>query len=524
MRRTLLSVLLLAGCAGGGGVAGLPTPSIAMRPEDRVLLGDFSRVTAVAASYDRVYVSYPTALAIWRPLTQRWDVPRSPGNPSALQSVIGGAIDPFDQSVWLATSTGWVHYQPDIDRWDAANIATHVTGIAVDPNNAGAGIWFRTSSGWLLQQRVGPAFPGSPPATLRLPPTINDAYADVPQLRSLSPRLLTGPLMAQGTFTAAAPNTQGTGWFLGTTNRGLLFFDRTAIEARPMPLGLPGDVVGALAATPDGIWVVTDASARVPAGVTFLSGDLAQASGIPGSAVFGLPFDAARYVLPGDRALWLATEKGLVRESLDDGKLTRWDMSQGLPDNRVTAVAQVKGRIVAGTMRGLVNVGGDDKITRRALSYDGPVYALKANDDTLWVGTAFGMWASLVGDDSLRMPEGFRQQGMIPPVLGIGYVGDTLVAMTPDHLVWRNPESGVWTRGPDLAQQLGPLTSFAATPQGVWVGGLRGAGFVRPTTAVLRLLMVGGDLPAEVTSIVVSGGYLWVGTVGGLVRIRLEGR
>jgi ligand-binding sensor domain-containing protein len=175
-------------------------------------------------------------------------------------------------------------------------------------------------------------------------------------------------------------------------------------------------------------------------------------------------------------------------------------------------------------MRGLVDVSPDDKISRRARSYDGPVYALKANGDTLWVGTAIGLYASLAGDDSLRMPEGFRRLGTIPPVLGVGYVGDTLVVMTPDHLVWRNPVSGEWARGPDVSQQLGQLTAFAATLQGVWVGGTRGAGFVRPTTSVLRPLMVGGDLPAEVTSIVVSGGYVWVGTVGGLVRIRLEGR
>ncbi len=524
MRRALLPMLLLTGCAAGGSVAGLPTPSVAMRPEDRVLLGNFSRVTALAASFDRVYVGYPTALAIWRPLEQRWEVPRSPGNPAVLRDVIGGAIDPLDRSVWLATTTGWIHYQPDMDRWDAGNIATQVTGVVADPEHAGRGMWFRTSSGWMLQPSIGPASPGNPPATLRMPPTINDAYADIPQLRSLSPRILTGPRMVQGAFTAAAPNTQGTGWYLGTTNRGLLFFDRTATEAQPMRLGLPGDVVGAMAATPDGVWVVNDASVQAESGITFLSEDLAQVHGVPGSAVFGLPFEAARQVTLGNRALWLATDKGLLRVGLDDGRLTRWDLAEGLPDGHVTSVAQVKGRLVAGTMRGLVDVGSDDRITRRAPSYSGPVYALKSNGDTLWVGTAIGLFASLIGDDSLRMPEGFRQQGVIPPVLGVGYVADTLVVMTPDHLVWRNPASGEWTRGPDIAQQLGVLTAFAVTPQGVWVGGIRGAGFVRLTAGVLHPLMVGGDLPAEVTSIVVTGNFLWVGTVGGLVRIRLEGR
>jgi ligand-binding sensor domain-containing protein len=357
-----------------------------------------------------------------------------------------------------------------------------------------------------------------------MPPTINDAYADLPQLRAGAGHILTGPLMDQGVFTAAAPNPSGSGWYLGTSNRGLLFFDRVMVEPQPMLLGLPGDLVGALAAASDGVWVINNRSLRTPSAITFLSGDLATSSPIRGPAAFGLPFEMARQVVPGDRALWLATEKGLVRASLDDGRITRWVEGDGLPDGRVTAVAQFRGSVVAGTMRGLVEVGNDDRLSRRARSFDGAIYALKANGDTLWVGTAYGLYASLAGDDSLRMPEGFRRIGAIPPVLGVGYVADTLVAMTPDHLVWRNPATGEWNRGPDLGGILGQLTAFVATSDGAWLGGTRGAGLARPTTSVLRPLMVGNELPAEVTSIVVNGTYLWVGTMAGLVRIRLVGQ
>ena len=37
------------------------------RPEDRTVIGDFSRITAVATSLDRVYASSPTAVLIWNP-------------------------------------------------------------------------------------------------------------------------------------------------------------------------------------------------------------------------------------------------------------------------------------------------------------------------------------------------------------------------------------------------------------------------------------------------------------------------
>lgn len=524
MRRTLLALLLLSGCAAGSGAGGPPMPAIAMRPEDRVVLGDFSRVTAIASSYDRLYVAYASALGIWLPLEHRWEVPRAPTNPAIMQDVIGAAIDPTDRSVWLATTNGWIHYQAEIDRWEAGTLSARVLGVAADPVSAGSGMWFRTTSGWLQQPRVGPAMPASPPASLHLPPGINDAYADIPQLRSLAPRILTGPLMTQGAFTAAAPNTQGTGWFLGTTNRGLLFFDRTASVAEPMSLGLPGDLVGAAATVPGGIWVVTNRSVRAPAAVTYLSEDLGTSTALPGSPAFGLAFDAARQLLPGDRALWLATERGLVRLALEDGRQTTWDIGQGLPDSKVTALAQVRGRVVAGTLRGLAEVGADDKLVRRGRSYDGPVYALKANGDTLWVGTSFGLFASITGDDSLRMPEGFRQAGVLPPVLGIGYVADTLVVMTPDHLRWRDPGSGEWNRGPDLGGQLGSLTAYVVTDDGFWIGGTRGAGLVRPRTSVLRFLAVGGELPAAVTAIATQGEYLWVGTLAGMVRLRLVGR
>ncbi len=524
MRRLLIAVLSLSGCAGGNYPAGSPVPSIAMTPEDRVLLGDFSRVTAIAASYDRVYVGYGTAVGIYRTLERKWDVPRTPRDPTLLQTVVAGTIDPLDQSLWLATTTGWIHYQPDIDRWDAGAIASRVTGLATDPNNPGAGIWFRTNSGWMLQPRVGPAMSAAPPAGLIFPPSINDAFADIPQLRSLAPQILTGPLMRQGNFTAAVPNAQRTGWYLGTSNRGLLFFDRTAIEAQPMRLGLPGNPVGAIATTADGIWVVNDLSITTPSALTFLSEDLGTSTGITGSAAFGLPFDAARQVVPTDSAIWIGTEKGLVRVELADGKITRWDTPQGMPDSRITALAQANGRIVAGTLRGLVEVGTDDKLRRRTASFDWPVYAFKANGDTLWVGTSRGLYALLQGDDSLRMPEGFRQVGVIPPVLGIGYVVDTLVALTPDHLLWRDPHSGAWTRGPDLGATLGQLTAFATSADGIWVGGTRGAGLVRPTTPLLHPQMVGGELPAQVTSIAASDRYLWIGTQLGLVRVRFSGR
>ncbi|MBK6495678.1 MAG: hypothetical protein IPG05_11370 [Gemmatimonadetes bacterium] len=65
MRRRLIAVLaaLVAGCGPAiGGGAGLPSPASPFRPEDRVVLGNFARVNAIATSFDRVFVAFPTAV------------------------------------------------------------------------------------------------------------------------------------------------------------------------------------------------------------------------------------------------------------------------------------------------------------------------------------------------------------------------------------------------------------------------------------------------------------------------------
>src|SRR5687768_14692722 len=87
------------------------------RPSERTIIGDFSRITAIATSLDRVYVASPTSLLIWQPQFRRWDGPYTPPNPSVLAGVFGALVDPLDHSLWLAGSDGWVHFQPELQLW-----------------------------------------------------------------------------------------------------------------------------------------------------------------------------------------------------------------------------------------------------------------------------------------------------------------------------------------------------------------------------------------------------------------------
>ena len=99
------------------------------RPEDRTVIGDFSRINAIATSSDRVYIVSPSALLIWNPLFRRWEGSFDPPNPSLLARVFTGLADPLDNSLWLARPDGWVHYQPDIQLWDQGTVPDGVVAI-----------------------------------------------------------------------------------------------------------------------------------------------------------------------------------------------------------------------------------------------------------------------------------------------------------------------------------------------------------------------------------------------------------
>ncbi|MES2123057.1 MAG: hypothetical protein V4503_00060 [Gemmatimonadota bacterium] len=526
MKRLLCCVILLSGCGQSFNGPGTSVPVRALRPEDRVLLGDFSRVNALAASFDRLFVAYPTALGIYRPIERRWDVPRSPAEPRLLSLVFAAVIDGIDHSVWLALPDGWLHYRPDNDQWDRGVIPARVQSIATDDVDPARGIWFLTASGWFLQPRFGGAAnPAAPPRTLRPATTVEDAMRDLPQLRALAPTLTTGPRLGAGRITAAAPSADNNGWYLGTTNRGLLFFSRLGAQAEAFQLGLPSEVVGAVAASGEVVWVATDATTESGAQLTRLSSDLSHSETLNGLITTGLPFNATRRLLITDKALWAGTDQGLVRQPLNGGSLTRFDGATGLADQRVTALTLRNGRVVAGTLRGLSEEGSTGRIDRIATKYFGAAYDLVARGDTVFAATANGLGVQTSGGDDLVIPDAFRGvAGGSGPVYGVGFVADTLVAMNADRLIWRDPRTGSWTPGPMLSGETGRLTTLLADESGVWVAGTRGAALVRPNLGPLRFLTVPGDLPDQVTSIARTRNHLWIGTPRGLVRYLLEVR
>ncbi len=487
---------------------------------DRTLIGDFSHVTSVAAASDRVFITSPSALLVWRPQFERWEGPFQPPDPRLLARVFASLVDPLDNSLWMASSTGWIHYQPDIDAWTSGSAGVPVQGIAFDLSSPLAGLFIRTTGGWLVAPRGGfIASPSPPPARPVGPSSVSELLRQNPTLQANSARILLDARLRNVQYTSAARAFDQRGWFIGTWGRGLLYLPDGAAIPERLAFGLPGDMVGALFAAPGGVWAANDRTETADAGFTFVASDLSAFASVQGPAATGFAFGQIRHLVGQGTALWAGTDNGLAM--IDPGGRSRmFDEGSGLPDGRVLSLVSRYGTITVGTARGIVRLDDSLRVRRVAPQYTGAALALAVSGDTVWVGTPQGLALVVADSVELRRPAGLGTASLQAPVIGLAWLGDTLVALTPNQLLWRAP-GGTWSLGPELSGVLGRLRVFTAAGNGFWVAGDQGLAYARLTSPPLRPLFA-GDVPGDVFDLVADPDYLWVATSAGLVRFRLD--
>ena len=492
------------------------------RPEDRTVIGDYNQVNTIAASSDRVFIVAPNGVLIWNPQFMRWEGAFDPPDRSVLSRVFTGLADPLDNSLWLARPDGWVHYQPDIQIWDHGIVPDGVAGIAFDQDNPAAGLYLRTRSGWaLLPRGGGVASPSSPPAHPVGPQSVAEAIRSSPGLQANAAAILTDNRLRTVRYTAAARSFDNRGWYLGTSGVGALYLQDGSPLPQRLTFGLPSERVGAVFSWPGGVWAATDRTQTSDAALTFVAADLAQFQSLPGSSARGTPFSQVRELAGQGRAVWAATDFGVAKVLPADSSLQLVDERRGLPDSRVYSIVSRGGRIVVGTAHGVARVGESLGVERLAPGYSDAVYAVFPSGDSVWAGTPIGLLLALPDRSDLVRPDGLSSPSLQAGVVDLAPLADTLVALTRDELLWRDPRTKRWTLGPNLSGFLGRLRRFVADGSGFWVAGDRGVGFARLGTPPLQPLQP-GDLPGLANDLAVDDEYLWIATDRGLVRFRLS--
>jgi ligand-binding sensor domain-containing protein len=280
-------------------------------------------------------------------------------------------------------------------------------------------------------------------------------------------------------------------------------------------------VVGVVLSAPDGIWAATQRTQVADAALTLVDPELKSFRSLRGLPATGAPFTQVRKLAGQGTALWAATDFGVARIETGNGRIDLVDVGRGLPDSRVFAVVSRQGRITVGTARGIARVDDSLHVERIAPGFAEAAYAVFPAGDSVWVGTSRGLLVALPGERDLVRPATLGLPSLQVPVLALSSLGDTLVGLTRDHLLWRDPETDAWTLGPNLSGLLGGLRSLTPYGAGFWVAGDRGVAFAQLNSPPIRPLR-GGDLPGAANDVAVDERFLWVATDGGLVRFRLE--
>lgn len=491
------------------------------RPEDRTVIGDYSRVNAIATSAERVFVVSPAGVLIWNPQFERWEGSAEAPDRGLLARVFTALADPLDNSLWMAQPEGWIRYQADIQLWDQGLVLEGISGIAFDQDDPAAGLYLRTRRGWQLLPRGGALpIPGRAPARPLTPPSVEQAIRSNPTLQANAAAILTDARLRSVRYTAAARAFDNRGWYLGTSGIGALYLPDGAALPERLTFGLPSEDVGAVFSWPGGIWAATNRTALADASFTFVDPGLEEFETVPGPSAVGTPFNRVRELVGQGKALWAATDLGVARLEPDGGRIELVDEGRGLPDSRAYSIASRTGRITAGTARGVVRISDSLAVERIAPSYRNAAYAVFPEGDSVWVGTPTGLLLAVPGRADLIRPAALSSPSYQATVIDIATLGDTLVALTRDEFLWRDPGSRRWTLGPNLSAVLGRLGRFVADGPGFWVAGDRGVGYARLGTPPVRPFHE-GDIPGSASDLAVDDTYLWVATSRGLVRFRL---
>ncbi len=487
------------------------------RPEERIVLRDYSTVFQVATTNDAVYAATGGGLIVHDTRFNRWLPPVTALEGYPETRVVAILDDPSDGSLWIGTVDEVVHYMPRLQQFDRVSVPQGVRALMYDRSDPFGGLYIRTPRDWLSISRGG----GVPMRAVDLPPSdrwvlsssLQDVLQRFPAADAMQAMALSEPGRQYRYTSGAADHMNRIGYF-GTNGLGLVRYDAGVARLERMPFGLLADGVGAIAVTDGGVWVGTTPYTQQPTpyvpGFTWLTENLEDFRIDRGQGLAGYRFQEVRDIARWKDDWWAATEAGVVR--LGGRRSDTIDRRGGLPANDTYALATTPDGMWVATSRGLALLRDDG---RRVRVTQGTFDVLAADGGTVWVGGPNGVLHVVDDAGGAARPTG--DPLLREPIEALAVADGRVVVATRDQLAWRGTDGG-WTRDTPFGD-MGRITALAADQDGVWVGGQLGLQYFRFATREFVRAAGPGDLPGVVTDLGVSQGFLWVGTEGGLVRI-----
>ena len=490
------------------------------RPDEMVVVGDFSVVLAVGAGSDLVYTVTTTGIGLYDTRFRRWEIPAR--IPAALLPPMGAPalVDPVDRSLWIGGQAGLLHYDPRLELTETVAVPGGAYDLMFDRDDTFSGLYVRSRVGWHVVAR-GSGFLSDvsslPPPDRQLRALrVDEMERRLPGLaaRSLA---LSDPRLRSYRFTAAGEVRETGDVFVGTDGMGLLRLDPVTQELEPLPFGLVGTQALAVGGTSDGV-VVGSGARDARRGFTWVSADLQRYRQDEGPPATGYRFTNVLDLAGSDADLWAATDRGVWRLGAD-GRAVRQASDLVGDADVVYAVAQVPTGAWVGTERGLffVDQAGESRRTD-ALVLE-PVLAILTRSDTVWVGLMRGLGFVPPGGDQVLVPRQVTDEPWLrDPVIALASAGAVLIAATEERVAWRDSAGG-WTVERSIRGDVGRIVALQGDAKGVWILGTGGLARFRPGVAAFQVQVRQSDLPGLPRDLAADDHYLWIATDGGLVRM-----
>ncbi len=519
VRNLAMGVLLFTALPPYRPTALIAQSSRLWNPEDRAFITDLSFVTAVAVTRNVIYAATPQGLAIYDRGIRRLKQVVGPldGWPPITPTAM--AADPNDDTAWIGAQGSWMSYEPFTRRLDTGSLPGVVDAVVLDARDPGRGAWFHTSAGWYNVPRGSiVAMPSSPPATRTGSLSAGDLIARLPAFDAVRLRVERDDALRTWRLTSAAQTPVTNEIIVGTAGNGAFQVDPVTYSTDQLPMGILGAAAGAIEVTRGQVCVASSPRIQsVRRGISCFDESLDHFNYLESAGLAQLPGGTVRRILVTDRSIWLATDLGLVRAPRRGGRPVQILARDGLPDDRVYALAPAAEGAFVGTQRGLALVADTGRGVVVAATALGPAVMtlVPPSGDTLWAGTAAGIvgFALPIGGP-VEVPVG--SESLHEQVLALATHGDTILAATTTHLLLRI--GGEWRVTDPPGAPIGTIAAIAAAPKGFLLAGDRGFAWYDPVRPQWNALIQPGDVPVPVRDIAATRDYVWIATDIGVVR------
>ena len=504
--------------------------------DERIVVTDFQRVTALARAPDRLFVATDGGLVVRNVAFDGWEFPitREDGYPPS--RIMALAWDRRDGTLWMATEDARLIQLEPFDRRfiDEIRLNERITRIIPSLDDP-SGLLVRRRGRWFSLD----------PFTRRM--TVVDAAAvdravaadfDLSQRREL---LNSARFDAARSFLATRGSRRyqvtdvvramELDQFWVASYGGFLFrYDAVTGQALPVDYGLVGRGGGAVLADETGIWFAPD-EADDRYSITRADLDLQiwrtwEPESI-GPEDRNLPSDPIHALLRVGDELWVGGDRGVYR--FDGEEWHREAAGQLGAGTRILSLAQGPAGlpgIWVGTDRGLYLLSGQGAPVDPPWLGTRRITSIASHGGLLWVGTDRGLavFEALAGRPVAHFSAG-QPRGR---VWSMKATGDRLYVGMDRELWWLEDQS--WHRADALGVLAAPASALDVRGGIVWIGSNDGLTVWNTISGEQRRYsFAAGDLPTGdggevgVSSISAIGSDLvWLTTPAGAIRLDLD--